>query len=261
MIFTAVGSIAILQALGLVYGQAPKSEGQYQTGQCWGMDAKSAGRLTVLDAKKTKECCEAMDNVVNTYAMDLEGDNYGTVESAQQQGAVFFERNGDDLERCSIPGADHNAYLDVEKFKKCCGGDWKPEPAVDVPTARCCGGKPESKTLKDIEEANEVYNRPNVCVVTQADIDNQPRGEPWLKKQLTLLNSPSTNTGWDANPDVVLLEENDCPKDRDQSMFSGAWFWQGEKTALYTDGKDGEILGLKKPWDQKLPPLKVPFAT
>ncbi|KAI9837656.1 MAG: hypothetical protein M1837_002916 [Sclerophora amabilis] len=216
------------------------------------MDATSAGKLTVFDPEKTKSCC--LGSIATTgYSSTPEG----------QEGAQFFERNGDDLERCSVPG-NVDKYLDVNNFVKCCGAEF--ENWAERKQRNCCGGKREKLRLereKDQVVTTQTFSRTDICVALESNLEAAGGDGPWsrfhrLPNNQRLFEVPISGEYALIEPDVVLLDEVDCPE-HEQSMFSGAWFWQGEKTALYTDGKEGEILGLKKPWDQELPPIKVPI--
>ncbi|KAI9835791.1 MAG: hypothetical protein M1837_003662 [Sclerophora amabilis] len=250
MILTAAGSIAFFLALaladepGTALQPGTGSPTGYQTGQCWRMDDNSAQRLTVFDPDKTRNCCSSQR------VAGAEG---------QPDSVQFFGRIGDDLERvmqCSIPG-DKTDRLNIEAFVSCCDAKYG-APQKDVFYGKCCGGKRESTDLDSVQKAKEVWDKEDVCVTTQADID-KARGEgPWQDFILETLNleGPFPKKQPKVVHDAVLLERFDCPG-VPQRMFSGAWFWQGTDTELHSDGFDGPWLGMKNPWDKEIPPTFV----
>ncbi|KAI9840643.1 MAG: hypothetical protein M1837_001412 [Sclerophora amabilis] len=240
MIFTVAGSLVIFQALGLAYGVSGQDH-KYQTGQCWGMDASSGGKLTVFHAERTKECC--------------------TTNEGQRAFAQFVGKIGDDLERCSVPG-DIDEYLRWDSFVECCGASWKSPPTVTP--EMCCGGKHTPITADDpIEDVT----RDDECLYTASTLYGKGPWSMAVTPPIFATDQPNPHGYtksyiWSivGGLELVMLEKFECPKS-ELSSFSGAWFWQGEDTALWIDAEKEPIFGMKKPFDREFPPTQIPYRS
>ncbi|KAI9842954.1 MAG: hypothetical protein M1837_006691 [Sclerophora amabilis] len=209
------------------------------------MDAASAGKLTVFDAAKTEKCCDAEKFLPPGYEA-----------GPLREGTEPFVSG----KHCTP--RNEGATLNTERFTRCCGADFK-YPNQDITASQlCCGGrgKTEIKKVTNSDEARELLSSSEKCVIQSDKIPG--RHGPWIFEGNGFLNAQIDVTPEESdalvNTEVALLQKYECPKDT-QSTFSGAWFQSGEKTALYTDAQFAPKLGWKEPFDEVLPPIKIPF--